>query len=148
MEYSAVTHPTPLPRKNEGTDSSTEAVQITFVSPNSTNTEPSACFVKFLVMVTFRNEWGLLRSIRAMYELPRIRKHLKLIERVQYPFRHCHVKQKGKPDPGFPFLCSQLLLIFQPRCVLLLRALFIRMVVSRSSPQQVHFQASKERTKS
>src|SRR5689334_20629894 len=52
MEYSAVTHPVPLPRRNGGTLSSTEAVQITFVSPNSTRTEPSACLVNFLVTAT------------------------------------------------------------------------------------------------
>lgn len=34
---------------------STEAVQITFVSPNSTNTDPAACFVNCLVKLTFLN---------------------------------------------------------------------------------------------
>jgi len=42
MPYSAVIQPLPSPRRNGGTLFSTEAVQITLVSPNSTNTEPSA----------------------------------------------------------------------------------------------------------
>ena len=43
MPYSAVTQPWPLPRRNGGTRSSTDAVQITRVSPTSTRTAPSAC---------------------------------------------------------------------------------------------------------
>jgi hypothetical protein len=54
MAYSAVTHPFPLSRRNGGTFSSTDAVQITFVSPISIKTEPSACLVKFLVTFTGR----------------------------------------------------------------------------------------------
>ncbi len=42
MPYSAVTQPLPVPRRNGGTRSSTEAVQITFVWPTSMSTEPSA----------------------------------------------------------------------------------------------------------
>ncbi len=42
MPYSAVTQPSPLPRRNDGTPSSTVAVTSTRVSPNSTSTEPSA----------------------------------------------------------------------------------------------------------
>ena len=42
IEYSAVTQPFPVPLKNEGTLSLTEAVQITFVFPTSIKTEPSA----------------------------------------------------------------------------------------------------------
>jgi hypothetical protein len=45
MPYSAVTQPLPLPRKKPGTELSIEAVQITRVSPNSINTEPSACLM-------------------------------------------------------------------------------------------------------
>ena len=41
MAYSAVTHPSPCPFRNGGTFSSTDAVQITLVRPNSTSTEPS-----------------------------------------------------------------------------------------------------------
>jgi len=41
IAYSAVTHPFPCPFRNGGTLSSSEAVQITLVSPNSTSTEPS-----------------------------------------------------------------------------------------------------------
>ena len=46
MPYSAVTQPRPSPRMKRGTPSSTEAVQITRVSPKLTSTEPSACLVK------------------------------------------------------------------------------------------------------
>src|SRR5215470_3783529 len=40
IEYSAVTHPVPFPFKKGGTFSSTEAVQITLVSPISIKTDP------------------------------------------------------------------------------------------------------------
>ena len=42
IAYSEVTHPFPELRRNVGTVSSTLAVQITFVLPASTRTEPSA----------------------------------------------------------------------------------------------------------
>ena len=42
IAYSAVTHPLPFPSRNGGTFSSTEAVQMTCVSPNATSAEPSA----------------------------------------------------------------------------------------------------------
>ena len=45
IPYSAVTQPWLLSFRNGGTRSSTLAVQTTFVSPNSTSTEPSACLV-------------------------------------------------------------------------------------------------------
>ena len=40
IAYSAVTQPFPLPSRNGGTFSSTEAVQMTCVSPNATSAEP------------------------------------------------------------------------------------------------------------
>ena len=58
MPYSAVTQPRPAPRMNGGTRSSTQAVQITCVSPNSTSTEPAACFVKRRVKRTLRSSSG------------------------------------------------------------------------------------------
>ena len=45
MAYSAVSQPFPLPLKNEGTPSCTEAVQITFVLPQQISTEPAAISV-------------------------------------------------------------------------------------------------------
>jgi hypothetical protein len=42
MPYSAVIQPSPLPRRKDGTPSSTLAVMSTRVSPNSTSTDPSA----------------------------------------------------------------------------------------------------------
>jgi len=50
MPYSAVTQPRPLPLRKGGTRSSTLAVQITRVSPNSTSTDPSACLVNWRVI--------------------------------------------------------------------------------------------------
>src|SRR3546814_8231130 len=46
MPYSAVTQPSPLPRKKPGTRFSTLAVHNTRVSPKLTSTEPSAWRVK------------------------------------------------------------------------------------------------------
>ena len=45
MEYSAVTHPLPLPRIHGGTLSSTEAVQSTLVCPKAASTDPGAITV-------------------------------------------------------------------------------------------------------
>jgi hypothetical protein len=42
IEYSAVTHPRPLPRRNCGTLSSTEAAHNTRVVPTSISADPSA----------------------------------------------------------------------------------------------------------
>ncbi len=42
IEYSAVTQPRPLPSIQRGTESLTEAVQITLVSPWLNSAEPSA----------------------------------------------------------------------------------------------------------
>jgi hypothetical protein len=46
IPYSPVTHPLPLPFRKLGTPSSTVAVQITRVLPNSINTLPSAVEIK------------------------------------------------------------------------------------------------------
>ncbi len=54
IPYSPVTQPSPLPRRKEGIFSSTLAVQITFVSPHSIRTEPSAWRVKAGVRRTGR----------------------------------------------------------------------------------------------
>jgi hypothetical protein len=42
MAYSAVTQPSPLPRRQRGTSSVTLAAHSTRVRPNSTSTDPSA----------------------------------------------------------------------------------------------------------
>src|SRR5712692_8451275 len=55
MPYSAVTQPAPLPRRKGGTDSSTEAVHKTRVSPIAINTEPSAYLFTPVLMATGRN---------------------------------------------------------------------------------------------
>jgi hypothetical protein len=55
MPYSAVTHPLPLFRRNDGTVSSTDAVQMTRVFPTSISTEPSAVETKSAMMLTGRN---------------------------------------------------------------------------------------------
>ena len=60
IPYSAVTQPLPLFLRNEGTRSSTLAVQRTCVSPNFTKHEPSAYFVVLSSNVTDRS-WSKLR---------------------------------------------------------------------------------------
>src|SRR5262249_38577152 len=55
MPYSAVTQPAPLPRRKGGTDSSTEAVHKTWVSPMAIQTEPSAYLFTPVLIVTDRN---------------------------------------------------------------------------------------------
>src|SRR5262249_33230361 len=55
MPYSAVTQPAPLLRRKGGTDSSTEAVQRTRVSPMAIKAEPSAYLFTPVVMVTGRS---------------------------------------------------------------------------------------------
>src|SRR5688500_17866517 len=66
MEYSAVTQPSPLPLRQRGTPSVTEAVQKTLVSPKETRTEPSACLLQPRSMVMGRSCWGVRPSIRDM----------------------------------------------------------------------------------
>src|SRR6478735_6615001 len=66
MEYSAVTQPSPLPLRQRGTPSVTEAVQKTLVSPKETSTEPSACLLHPRSMVTGRSCSGVRPSIRDM----------------------------------------------------------------------------------
>jgi hypothetical protein len=62
MPYSAVTQPSPLPRRKPGTRFSTLAVHSTRVSPKHTSTEPSAWRVKPRWMTTGRSwsgcRWG------------------------------------------------------------------------------------------
>src|SRR3970040_110950 len=53
MEYSAVTDPRPVLFRKSGTPSMTVAVHINFVSPISTNAEPSACFINFVSILGF-----------------------------------------------------------------------------------------------
>src|ERR1700758_2727200 len=60
MPYSPVTQPFPVPFKNEGTPSSTVAVQITRVFPNSISTLPSAWEMKSGVIFSCRI-WSALR---------------------------------------------------------------------------------------
>ena len=64
MAYSAVTQPCPFPRRNGGTFSSTDAVQITFVLPVQIRHEPSAVRTKSVSIVTGRPISGALPSFR------------------------------------------------------------------------------------
>ena len=59
MPYSAVTQPLPPPRNHGGTRSSREAVHKTWVSPNLTRHDPSACFENPRSRVTARISSGL-----------------------------------------------------------------------------------------
>lgn len=64
MLYSAVIQPLPEPFMNAGTDSSTEAVQITRVFPTSISAEPSAMAMKLGTMFTGRIWSGVRLSER------------------------------------------------------------------------------------
>ena len=64
MAYSAVTQPCPFPRRNGGTFSSTDVVQITFVLPVQIKHEPSAVRTKSVSIVTGRPISGALPSFR------------------------------------------------------------------------------------
>ena len=68
MPYSAVTQPSPLPRRNGGTFSSIDAVTSTLVSPKPISTEPSACLVKRGSIVIVRI-WSGVRPLGRMGSL-------------------------------------------------------------------------------
>src|SRR5580658_6940284 len=55
IAYSAVTQPSPLPRRQRGTSSATLAAHSTRVRPNSTSTEPSAWSSQPRVSLTGRS---------------------------------------------------------------------------------------------
>src|SRR4030066_462881 len=63
MAYSAVIQPFPFPIRKGGTRSSTVAAQMTFVSPISMRTEPSANLRYPLVTFTGRRSAGVLPSV-------------------------------------------------------------------------------------
>lgn len=58
MAYSAVTHPSPDPRRHLGTSSSTEAVQMTRVRPTEMRALPSAVSTKSGAISTGRRSAG------------------------------------------------------------------------------------------
>ena len=60
IEYSAVTQPLPRPAIHLGTDSLTEAVQITRVRPSEISAEPSAVSTNPGSIVTGRMSAGAL----------------------------------------------------------------------------------------
>ena len=66
IPYSAVTQPLPVPLRNAGTRSSTEAAQRTFVSPKATSAEPSACRATPVSIETARISDGLRPSGRGV----------------------------------------------------------------------------------
>ncbi len=76
MPYSAVTQPLPEPRRNGGTWSSIDAVQITRVRPTSMSTEPSACTLKSGVICVGRMASASRPSRRVMCGYCPFRTHL------------------------------------------------------------------------
>src|SRR6202012_4856175 len=66
IAYSAVTQPSPLPRRQRGTSSWTLAAHSTRVPPNSTSTEPSAWSSQPRVSFTGRSWFAERPSGRAM----------------------------------------------------------------------------------
>jgi hypothetical protein len=67
IAYSAVTHPTPLFFKKDGTFSSTVAVHMTRVAPISISAAPSACFVYPVVIRTGRKSSRWRPSLRESF---------------------------------------------------------------------------------
>src|SRR5699024_5061434 len=65
IAYSAVTHPSPVSRRQRGTPWVTLAAHSTRVRPNSTRTEPSAWSSQLRVSVTGRSSSGARPSTRA-----------------------------------------------------------------------------------
>src|ERR1039457_5672311 len=57
MEYSAVTHPFPLPRRNCGTESSTVAAHSTRVLPTTMRVDPSAV-CRYPVVISTGRIWS------------------------------------------------------------------------------------------
>src|SRR5579859_5239015 len=68
MAYSAVTQPSPLPRRHRGTSSVALAAHSTRVAPNSMSTEPSACSSQPRVILISRSSPALRPSGRDMGE--------------------------------------------------------------------------------
>jgi hypothetical protein len=66
IEYSAVTQPLPVPRRNAGTLSSTVAAHNTRVLPVSINTDPSAVTRKSGVIFVVRS-WSVARPSTLMF---------------------------------------------------------------------------------
>jgi hypothetical protein len=64
IPYSLVIHPLPLFRIHDGTVSSTDAVQITRVFPNSMRADPSAVDMKSGIRFTGRICSGMRLSLR------------------------------------------------------------------------------------
>src|SRR5438270_2541589 len=69
IAYSAVTQPSPLPLRQRGTPSVTDAAHSTRVLPNSTSTEPSAWSSQLRVMRTGRSASSARPSGRGMRNL-------------------------------------------------------------------------------
>src|ERR1017187_7063138 len=69
IEYSAVTQPLPVLRRNEGTEDSTLAAQRTCVFPTVISAEPSAVFKYPVAISTGRSSSGLRPSGRIFHHL-------------------------------------------------------------------------------
>src|SRR3954466_8909745 len=67
IEYSAVTHPSPLPCRQRGTPVVTLAAHSTRVRPNSTSTDPSAWWSQPRVSATGRRASGARPAGRGMH---------------------------------------------------------------------------------
>src|ERR1700742_2427885 len=90
IPYSAVTQPLPEPRRNPGAVSSRLAVTSTWVLPNFTRHDPSACLEKPGSRVTVRI-WSFARldgRIFVCLEVLGVRRYLAaLLRAVQRPVR-------------------------------------------------------------
>ena len=75
MEYSAVTQPLPVSRRNGGTFSSTLAVQSTQVSPHFISTLPAACFVKLRTILIGRSSLSFFMADSLRMRIRKNRDH-------------------------------------------------------------------------
>src|SRR3954452_20872227 len=99
IPYSAVIQPRPWPIIQRGTDSCTEAVQITRVPPQAISAEPVAVRTKPGSIVTGRSSFAARPLLRVMSALLRSSRHLgkRLHERHVL---HAADRQLQEPRPG------------------------------------------------
>src|SRR5207247_97288 len=139
IAYSAVTQPSCWPLRNGGTLSSTEAVQITLVTPNSTSTEPSGCTRKSRVITTGRSASGARPSARDAQRLGhRILHDLRQPRRFFLELRLGQVPQDRLHDVGAPTPRRRLLELDH---AVLERGHLARPVVGRLRRQEVGLDA-------
>src|SRR5580692_1880182 len=97
IEYSAVTQPLPVLRRNEGTEDSTLAAQSTCVFPTVISAEPSAVFKYPVAISTGRNSSGRRPSGRIFHYLIKQEHSQDHPENQKYDARYTsfHLRRRG-----------------------------------------------------